>query len=202
MKEPDQKKTILLVDDAPANIQVANSILKTSTKFALQPAAQHWNSKSMPPPDLILLDVMMPEMDGYEFVRVEENLQTRDIPVIFLPDKLRSRMDRASKLVQWITFGSLFSTIVKARVQTIWCFTEYGNARITCRRFKRNWKLHGRSAVHPSAGMDRGLDIAARCIPMPPLQVISTTSLWTTARQHILQMCRDTECPPPSLRQC
>jgi CheY-like chemotaxis protein len=61
------QKILLLVDDAPANIQIANSILRDTYKIriatnglkALELANQ------LPLPDLILLDVMMPEMDGF-----------------------------------------------------------------------------------------------------------------------------------------
>jgi serine phosphatase RsbU (regulator of sigma subunit) len=87
MKEPDQKKTILLVDDAPANIQVVNSILKDSYKIrvATNGAKALELANATPLPDLILLDVMMPEMDGYEVCsRLKLDSQTRDIPVIFL----------------------------------------------------------------------------------------------------------------------
>src|SRR5579862_8207208 len=87
MNEPNQKKTILLVDDAPANIQVANAILKDTYKvrIATNGAKALELANATPPPDLILLDVMMPEMDGYEVCsRLKLESQTRDIPVIFL----------------------------------------------------------------------------------------------------------------------
>jgi CheY-like chemotaxis protein len=81
------KKLILIVDDSPANLRVAHEILKglykirvaTSGSMALETV------KLSPPPDLILLDVLMPEMDGYEVcARLKADLLTRDIPVIFL----------------------------------------------------------------------------------------------------------------------
>jgi sigma-B regulation protein RsbU (phosphoserine phosphatase) len=68
MNQPDQKKTVLLVDDAPANIQVVNSILKHTYKIriATNGGKALELASTAPLPDLILLDVMMPEMDGYE----------------------------------------------------------------------------------------------------------------------------------------
>ena len=87
MNQADQKKTVLLVDDAPANIQVANSILKDIYKIriATSGAKALELANVTPPPDLILLDVMMPEMDGYEVcARLKIAPETRDIPVIFL----------------------------------------------------------------------------------------------------------------------
>ena len=84
------KQLILLVDDAPENIQVAHSILKDTyrTRVATSGAKALELVKTLPQPDLILLDVMMPEMDGYEVcTRLKADPATRDIPVIFLTAK-------------------------------------------------------------------------------------------------------------------
>lgn len=80
-------KTVLLVDDEPANIQIVNSILKDvyKTRIATNGAKALELANQEPAPDLILLDVMMPEMDGYEVCsRLKSADHTRDIPVIFL----------------------------------------------------------------------------------------------------------------------
>src|ERR1700756_5404334 len=68
VNQNNQKKTVLLVDDAPSNIQTANSILKDTYKvrIATSGAKALELAVTEPLPDLILLDVMMPEMDGYE----------------------------------------------------------------------------------------------------------------------------------------
>ena len=78
---------ILVVDDTPANIQALSATLKdkgyqvsvaTSGRQALEVVSRRR-------PDLILLDVMMPEMDGFETCRrLKESAATNDIPVIFL----------------------------------------------------------------------------------------------------------------------
>lgn len=79
--------TLLIIDDAPENLFVLGALLRphyrvlaaTSGEIGLRVAA------SDPLPDLILLDVMMPNMDGYTVLaRLRDNLLTRDIPVIFL----------------------------------------------------------------------------------------------------------------------
>jgi CheY-like chemotaxis protein len=86
----EEKKLILLVDDAPENIQVAHSILKQNykTRIATSGAKALEQVKVSPTPDLILLDVMMPGMDGYEVcTRLKADPVTSDIPVIFLTAK-------------------------------------------------------------------------------------------------------------------
>jgi serine phosphatase RsbU (regulator of sigma subunit)/DNA-binding NarL/FixJ family response regulator len=84
------KRIILLVDDTPADIQAAHHILKDAyiVKIATSGARALDIAKVVPQPDLILLDVMMPEMDGYEVCRqLKADPDTRDIPVIFLTGK-------------------------------------------------------------------------------------------------------------------
>jgi serine phosphatase RsbU (regulator of sigma subunit) len=80
-------KTVLLVDDEPANIQIVNSILKDiyKTRIATSGAKALELANQVPAPDLILLDVLMPEMNGYEVCsHLKSADHTRDIPVIFL----------------------------------------------------------------------------------------------------------------------
>jgi putative two-component system response regulator len=80
------KKKILLVDDEPNNLQLLRQILRSSYQLifahngqsALAAVAAHH-------PDLILLDVMMPDLDGYEVCRrLKADPLTHDIPVIFV----------------------------------------------------------------------------------------------------------------------
>jgi CheY-like chemotaxis protein len=82
-----KKSTILIVDDEPSNLAVLSGLLASgyrvlackSGQQALQIAPRD------PRPDLILLDIMMPGMDGYEVLKLlREEESTRDIPVIFL----------------------------------------------------------------------------------------------------------------------
>jgi CheY-like chemotaxis protein len=78
---------ILIVDDISKNIQVVGNILKRvgySLSFATS-GAQALEMTMSEPFDLILLDVMMPQMDGYDVcARLKEKSETRDVPVIFL----------------------------------------------------------------------------------------------------------------------
>jgi PAS domain S-box-containing protein len=81
------KGEILIVDDQPANLRVLTSIL-TQQGYRAQPVdcgelALQIARKT--PPDLILLDILMPEMDGYEVCRrLKADQGTRDIPIIFI----------------------------------------------------------------------------------------------------------------------
>src|SRR6201982_3858872 len=84
---PSAQKLILIVDDTPLNIGVISGALKDSykTKVATNGERALALASSEEKPDLILLDVMMPEMDGYEVCsRLKADPATREIPVIFL----------------------------------------------------------------------------------------------------------------------
>nr|WP_315186996.1 two-component system response regulator [uncultured Albidiferax sp.] len=82
--------TVLVVDDTPDNLSLMSSLLKDHYKVKV---ANHGEkglriANSDAPPDLILLDIMMPDMDGYEVCRrLKAEPRTRHIPVIFLTAK-------------------------------------------------------------------------------------------------------------------
>jgi putative two-component system response regulator len=84
------KPTILIVDDTPDNIMLLSRLLKDkyNTKVATNGTTALSIAASSPDIDLILLDVMMPDVDGYETCRqLKANPVTADIPVIFLTAK-------------------------------------------------------------------------------------------------------------------
>ncbi|MDS4070124.1 MAG: two-component system response regulator, partial [Candidatus Competibacter sp.] len=79
--------TILIVDDMPENLAVLAELLKSSyqVRAAISGRRALQIATSEPKPDLILLDVMMPEMDGYAVLdHLRGNPATRNIPVIFV----------------------------------------------------------------------------------------------------------------------
>ena len=81
---------VLIVDDTPTNIAVISGLLKDSykTKVATNGEKALAIAGDSKKPDLILLDVMMPGMDGYEVCRrLKANPETTDIPIIFLTAK-------------------------------------------------------------------------------------------------------------------
>lgn len=79
--------TLLIVDDTPENLAVLNGLLSPRYRIrAVNSGLRALNAAATPPrPDLILLDVMMPDMDGYQVItHLKENPETVDIPVIFV----------------------------------------------------------------------------------------------------------------------
>lgn len=115
-------KTILLVDDAPENIQILNKVLRddykiifaTNGKNALKSAL---NKK----PDLIILDIVMPEMDGLQVCnRMQSLAELKDIPVIFITGKNDPETETqcfSCGAVDFIT-KPINSPVVRARVRT------------------------------------------------------------------------------------
>ena len=118
-----ERPKILIVDDVPANIKMLREVLKSKydISFATNGVDAIDLMKSGGLPDLILLDIMMPEMDGYEVCRIlkSENL-TAKIPVIFITSK-----DDEEDEIKGFEVGAVdyvtkpFSIpVVNARVQT------------------------------------------------------------------------------------
>ena len=106
-----EKGNILIVDDEPNNLRLLSKLLNyhgyqvrkaISGKLALKGA-------ELSKPDLILLDVNMPDMDGYEICReFKRNQANSDIPIIFISvsdkiiDKVKVSKDVKKELEQWL----------------------------------------------------------------------------------------------------
>lgn len=121
--KPEPKSTILVVDDVPANIDVIRGILQWAYKLKAATSGDKALkiAFSDPKPDLILLDVMMPEMDGYEVCqRLKADIETKNIPIIFLTAKSKTAdMIKGFELgaVDYITKPA-DPDLLKARVKT------------------------------------------------------------------------------------
>src|SRR6266576_6121433 len=175
MNQVDQKNTVLLVDDAPADIQIVNSILKDfyKVRIATNGAKALELVKVAPAPDLILLDVMMPEMDGYEVcTRLKLDPETRDIPVIFLTGQTEVEDETKGFDVGAVDYiHKPFSpAVVKARVQSHIMLRE-ARAQLAAQLLALNNELEMAREIqlsilpHSVPGVP-GLDIAARFFPM------------------------------------
>ena len=117
------KATVLIVDDTPDNLVLMSGLLKDDYKVRIANSGDKALiiAASDAPPDLILLDIMMPGMDGYEVCRrLKREPKTTNIPVIFLTGKAEVA-DEAKGLelgaVDYIT-KPFSPAIVMARVKT------------------------------------------------------------------------------------
>lgn len=120
--EETSRHTILVVDDTPANLNLLSSLLKDSYRVKVanngKKALELANAS---PPDLVLLDIMMPEMDGYEVCRLlKADERTRKIPVIFLTAKTEIEDEELGFAVGAVDFihKPISPPIVSARVKT------------------------------------------------------------------------------------
>src|ERR1700747_1075365 len=85
--KPFPREKVLLVDDTPANLSVLTAALEPEGYeiLAVPNGATALKVAARAKPGLILLDVLMPELDGFETCRrLKQNDATRDIPVIFI----------------------------------------------------------------------------------------------------------------------
>ena len=92
------RATVLVVDDTPSNLSLMTDLLDTDyrVKVASTGARALKIAQADDPLDLILLDVMIPEIDGYEVLRqLKANPATRDIPVIFMTARNEIRDEQA-----------------------------------------------------------------------------------------------------------
>lgn len=119
----EYQPTVLIVDDTPENLSVLGELLQTTYRVRAANAGQRalQIAHSRPVPDLILLDVMMPGMDGYEVLaRLKSDPATRDIPVIFV-----TAMDGTGDEEHGLDCGAvdyitkpIHPAVVQARVRT------------------------------------------------------------------------------------
>ncbi len=92
-----EKPLILIVDDTPENLDVLGGILgkEYQVKAAVNGVKALKIAQGEKKPDMILLDIMMPDMDGYEVCRrLKANPATANIPVIFVTAKTKPEDER------------------------------------------------------------------------------------------------------------
>jgi len=122
-KEGEQKPCILVVDDTPANIQILALVLKDNYRIKVATSGPQCleQARGTDKPDLILLDIMMPVMDGFEVCKeLKADPSTNKIPVIFITgrqDILDEQKGFELGAVDYIT-KPIRPVIVAARVKT------------------------------------------------------------------------------------
>lgn len=109
MNSPQTPDNILVVDDTPENLRLLTQVLSQQV-YVVRPVLEGTSAIAaavMHPPDLILLDILMPELDGYEVCKIlKTDPRTRDVPIIFLT-ALSDALDQVKafslKAVDYIT---------------------------------------------------------------------------------------------------
>ncbi len=143
-----KKESILIVDDTPANLRLLSSML-AEQGYHVRPVPEGSmaiTAAQIAPPDLILLDIKMPEMNGYEVCeKLKTDGKTRDIPIIFI-----SALDATEDKVNAFAVGGVDYVTKPFQVEEVL-------ARVETHLALRN--LH-KKLQHTSATMARELAIA------------------------------------------
>ena len=118
----DNRSTILVIDDTPTNLSLLNQLLGEHYRVKLaNSGAKGLAIANATPPELILLDIMMPEMDGYSVCKhLKATPKTSGIPVIFLTAKTETTDEEMGFEVGAVDFihKPIAPSIVLARVRT------------------------------------------------------------------------------------
>lgn len=175
MHIPAGSRTLLVVDDDSENIEVVQSILGDNYKIrvATDGVKALELAKAEPLPGLILLDVVMPHMDGYEVCsRLKADSKTRDIPVIFLTGKTEIADETRGFEAGAVDYiHKPFSPpIVTARVRTQLMLSD-AHETVARQLLAINRELElarkvQRSILPQEIPKTKGLEIAARYLPM------------------------------------
>lgn len=138
-EKKEQKAIILIVDDVEANRFVLKGIIEEMGYLPMltESGMQALKVVERFHPQLIILDIAMPEMDGYEFCQIiKEDAVTRDIPVIFI-----SAYDETQDIVRGFTLGGedyitkpFIPEVVKARVGLHLKLNEYNRKLLDANR--------------------------------------------------------------------
>lgn len=120
-QQPHRKQLVLIIDDQKTNLKILGDILRQDTDIMLaQSAEQGFRKAEAYQPDLILLDVLMPDISGFELIKkLKHNSQTSSIPVIFI-----TALNDSSHEEQGLRLGAcdyiykpFHAAIVQARVR-------------------------------------------------------------------------------------
>jgi DNA-binding response OmpR family regulator len=137
MEKQDTLGNILVVDDTPENLELLVALMETGG-YTVRPTvngALALASARNNPPDIILLDIMMPEMDGYEVCRqLKSDPTTCDIPVIFL-----SALDETVDKVKAFNVGGVDYITKPFHVEEVMVRIA---TQLEIQRLRRQDKLH------------------------------------------------------------
>ncbi|MBF0345164.1 MAG: PleD family two-component system response regulator [Nitrospirae bacterium] len=119
----NKKPSLLIVDDEPSNVKILNELLRADYDIRVATSGERALKITLSdtPPDLVLLDIMMPGIDGYKVCkRLKADPVTQDIPVIFITSKVDEQDELKgfeAGAVDYVT-KPFRPVVVKARVRT------------------------------------------------------------------------------------
>lgn len=124
------KKKILIVDDDPTSLKILESMLSADRYNVIQAnnGEEALDSAFDHPPDLILLDIMMPGIDGFEVIRkIKKDKRTRDVPIIIITslDKSESNVKGLEEGAEELLSKPVHATELLARVSSMLRLKEY-----------------------------------------------------------------------------
>lgn len=187
------KDTILMVDDNPANLQVLQAILKGQgcRLLTARDGAGALSVAAKEKPDVILLDIMMPDMDGFDVCRnLKADPATFEIPVIFLsaPEKTEDKV-RGLEMgaVDYITKPFQPEEVI-ARVTT----------HLTLRYLQRQLKIANTALKELSENLDKKVEERSQQLIRSRDSIIFVMAKMTEARdddtgKHLERICRYVE---------
>jgi CheY-like chemotaxis protein len=124
-----ERRTVLVVDDVPDNLTLMSGILKGAYHVKVARSGQRALEivHSDTPPDIVLLDVMMPEMDGFEVMRrIRADVRSNTIPVIFVTAMTEAANEEAGfelGAVDYLT-KPVIPAVMLARIKTHLALSE------------------------------------------------------------------------------
>jgi class 3 adenylate cyclase len=159
------RPTILVVDDTPQNLSMMSDLLEQLYTVKLAPSgARALKIVTTNPPDLILLDIMMPEMDGYEVCRqLKANPVWRDIPVIFVTAMTENENEEkglALGAVDYIT-KPISPSIMMARVRNQLTLKFAANVLRQQNQLLEQEKSHARELLHNILPVEIAAELSA-----------------------------------------
>lgn len=165
---PHHRETLMIVEDSSANIMILENALNSAYKIISvnQPSKALAALKTNPKPDLLLLDIMMPEIDGFDLCRIiKQDPETQGIPIIFLTAK-SNPIDEIKGLslgaVDYI-YKPYVIPVIKARIHThldlkrkydlleslalLDGLTEIANRRFLDENLEKEWRRNLRTST-------------------------------------------------------
>ena len=187
---------ILVVDDEPANLMLLHNYLRDDYELAFaRSGPDALDAAQKHRPDLILLDVMMPSMDGYEVLRrLRANPESVNIPVIFVTargDQEGEEAGFSAGAVDYVT-KPVKPRVLKARVRTHLALSDQQKAyRLQVSEATRQLERSYHEAIHMlgTAGHFNDLDTGIHIWRMGAFAgAIARAALWDVERAAMLEL--------------